>query len=594
VLAALRRTLRRTCEVTTALGAVMAIEAINSQAPFPVVVSDFNMPGMDGIEFLRWVAEHTPDTASILLTGNAKLDVAIAAVNAGYIFKFLTKPCPPEELLAAIAAARNRHEAKRADRILHSQAVDHDVLTGLPDRRGFSSAAAQLLEREPGMPVSLIVIAIDDFDLVRRTLGHSATDHLIVAASRRLQTAIRDPRHQLEHALLFRIDDRLAVLWYEHTTARVDLVATHLIKSLELDVPLAGQKIRLAAHAGVTGFGGTPVEAQSTVDPLTALRNAEAACLEASAAKGSRIGHFSASMHAREQRRLDLSQRLRRADFEQHLRCAFQPQWALQTNRLIGIEALARWQDPELGAVSPAEFVPLAEEDPEIADRLARWILDCASRQRLAWRALLPEDVRIAVNISATQLRADNLHERILESLSSTGLPANLLEVEITESVAIAEFTRSTAQLLELRRLGIGVAIDDFGVGYSSLSYLAELPATCLKIDRAFITGIERRTRGLDLLRGICSLGRAMQMSVIVEGVESLGVAKWLRAVGCDAVQGYAIARPTFASAFEEWYQRERASISTALAEGDGSGVDHDGRSEFRSRDGEEAGLRRR
>ena len=559
--------------MTTALGAAKAIEAINSQAPFAVVVSDFNMPGMDGIEFLRWVAEHAPDTANILLTGNAKLDVAIAAVNAGYIFKFLTKPCPPEVLLGAIAAAHSRHDAKRADRILHSQAVDHDVLTGLPDRRGFSSAAAQLLEREPGRPLLLIVIAIDDLELIRRTLGHSATDHLMVAAARRLQTAIRDPRQQLEHALIFRIDDRLAILWYEHTTARVDLIAAHLIKSLELDVPLAGQKIRLAAHAGIAGFGGTTVDA-AAVDPLTALRNAEAACLEVSAAKGSRIGHFSASMHAREQRRLDLLQRLRHADFEQHLRCAFQPQWALQTNRLIGIEALARWQDPELGAVSPAEFVPLAEEDPEIADRLAHWILACACRQRLAWRTLIPEDVRIAVNISATQLRADNLHERILQSLASTGLPANLLEVEITESVAIAEFTRSTAQLLELRRLGIGVAIDDFGVGYSSLSYLAELPATCLKIDRAFITGIERRTRGLDLLRGICSLGRAMQMSVLVEGVESLGVARWLRAVGCDAVQGYAIARPAFADVFEEWYQRERASISAALAEGDASSTD--------------------
>ena len=574
VLAGLRRTLRRTCEVTTALGAAEAIGTINSQAPFAVVISDFNMPGMDGIEFLRWVAEHAPDTASILLTGNAKLDVAIAAVNAGYVFKFLTKPCPTEELLGAIATARSRHEAKRADRILHSQAVDHDVLTGLPDRRGFSNAVAQKLEREPGRPLSLIVIAIDDLELVRRTLGHSATDHVIVAAARRLQTAIRDPRHQLEHAILFRIDDRLAILWHEHTTALVDLVATHLIKSLELDVPIVGQKIRLAAHAGITGFGGTPVDAATAVDPLTALRNAEGACLEASAAKGSRIGHFSASMHAREQRRLDLSQRLRRADFEQHLRCAFQPQWALQTNRLMGIEALARWQDPELGAVSPAEFVPLAEEDPEIADRLARWILADACRQRLEWRTLISEDVRMAVNISATQLRDDNLHERILESLASTGLPAHLLEVEITESVAIAEFTRSTAQLLELRRLGIGVAIDDFGVGYSSLSYLAELPATCLKIDRAFITGIERRTRGLDLLRGICDLGRAMHMSVVVEGVESLGVARWLRAVGCDGVQGYAIARPAFASVFEEWFQHESPSIGTALAEGDGSGVD--------------------
>jgi predicted signal transduction protein with EAL and GGDEF domain len=571
VLAGLRRTLRRTYDVTIALGARAAIEEINSRGPFAVIVSDLNMPQMDGIEFLRWVSEHAADTSGILLTGNANLSAAIAAVNAGYIFRFLTKPCPPPELLEAIAAGCNRHAAKCAERILLSQAVDQDAVTGLPDRRRFAADVARLQERDPGMALTLIVIAIDDLELVKRTLGHAAADSAIVASARRLQAAMREPRIELRHAVLFRVDDRLAVLWCEQATSPADLVAAHLLKAIHTNIVLAGQNVRLSGHAGIAMLDAEPVGSSAASGPLLVLRNAEAACLEASAARGSRIAHFSASIHAREQRRLRLLQGLRSPQFVANLSCAFQPQWALQGNRLIGLEALARWRDPELGSVSPAEFVPLAEEDPEVANRLADWMLLSACRQRRVWRTLISDEVRVAVNFSATQLQAGDLHERIRNALAGTSLPPALFEVEITESAAIADFARSTAALLDLRRQGVGVAIDDFGVGYSSLSYLAELPATCLKIDRAFVQGIEDHRRRIDLLRGICSLGHAMHMSVIVEGVESLGIAAWLRTVGCDAVQGFAISRPLPAAAFPEWLKRESPSVAAALADAEGN-----------------------
>lgn len=566
VLAGLRWTLRGTYDVTIALGAQAAIEEINSRGPFTVIVSDLNMPQMDGIEFLRWVSDHAPDTAGILLTGNTNLSVAIAAVNAGYIFRFLSKPCPPAQLLEAIAAGCVRSAAKCAERILLSQAVDQDAVTGLPDRRRFAADVARLREREPGMALTLIVIAIDDLELVKRTLGHAAADSAIVASARRLQAALREPRHELRHAVLFRIDDRLAVLWCEHANSPADLVATHLLNALHTHIVLAGQSVRLSGHVGIAILDAEPVGSTAS-DVLVLLRNAEAACLETNAASGSRIAHFSASADAREQRRLRLLQGLRSPRFVANLSCVFQPQWALQGNRLIGLEALARWQDPELGAVSPAEFVPLAEEDSDVADRLADWMLVAACQQRRAWRTLISDEVRVGVNFSATQLRAGDLHERIRKTLADTGLPPSLFEVEITESAAVADFASATAQLSELRRQGVGVAIDDFGVGYSSLSYLVELPATCLKIDRAFVQGIEDRQRRLDLLRGICSLGHAMHMSVIVEGVESLDIAVWLRTIGCDAVQGYAISRPLSAAAFPDWYKRESPSIAAALVD---------------------------
>lgn len=565
MLAGLRRTLHRTYDVKIALGAQAAIEEINTGGPFTVIVSDLNMPQMDGIEFLRWVSEHAPDTAGILLTGNTNLSAAIAAVNAGYIFRFLSKPCPLPQLLEAIAAGCNRSAAKRAERILLSQAVDQDAVTGLPDRRRFAADVARLREREPGMALTLIVIAIDDLELVRRTLGHAAADSAIVASARRLQAAMREPRLQLRHAVLFRIDDRLALLWCEHANSPADLVATHLLEVLRTDIVLAGQNVRLSGYVGIAILDAVPVGSSAASGPLLMLRNAEAACLEASAASGSRIAYFSASADAREQRRLRLLQGLRSPQFVANLSCVFQPQWALQGNRLSGLEALVRWQDPELGSVSPAEFVLLAEEDVDVADRLADWMIMSACQQRCAWRTLISDEVRVAVNFSATQLRAGHLHERIRNALADTGLPPGLFEVEITESAAIADFASATAQLLELRRQGVGVAIDDFGVGYSSLSYLAELPATCLKVDRAFVQGIEDHHRRLDLLRGICSLGHAMHMSVIVEGVESLDIAVWLRAIGCDAVQGFAISRPLSSAAFPDWYERESPAISAAL-----------------------------
>ena len=559
VIEGLRRTLRRSCDVSVALGAAAAIEAIESQGPFAAVVSDLQMPGMDGIELLRWVFEQAPDTSGILLTGNANLSAAIAAVNAGFIFRFLVKPCPAPDLLSAVAAGCNRHDAKCAERVLLSQAVDQDAVTGLPDRRRFAADVMRLRELEPGLAVALIVIGIDDLELLRRTLGHTAADGAMVASAQRLMAAVREPRHQLNHAALFRVDDRLAVLWCERAASSAEQIASHLLKAMETDLALAGQSVRLAGHAGIA------ILQRDAIDPLILLRNAEDACLAASVSRDARIAHFSASVHAREQRRMRILQELRNPQFVSNLSCAFQPQWELRANRLIGLEALVRWQNDVLGAVSPAEFIPIAEEHPEISNRLADWMLRSACRQRLAWRSLLSDEVRVAVNLSATQLQTGEVHERVRRVLTDTGLPAALLEVEITESAAIADFARSTVELLDLRRQGVGVAIDDFGVGYSSLSYLAELPVTSLKIDRAFIHDIVDDSRRMDLLRGICRLGHAMHMSVVVEGIESLQVAAVLRKMECDVIQGFAVSQPLPADAFIPWFENEGPVVAAAI-----------------------------
>jgi EAL domain-containing protein (putative c-di-GMP-specific phosphodiesterase class I) len=261
-----------------------------------------------------------------------------------------------------------------------------------------------------------------------------------------------------------------------------------------------------------------------------------------------------------------LSQLVRHPQFIERLSCVYQPLWALRENRLWGLEALARYHDAEFGAISPGEFMPVAEEYPDAADRIGDWMLSAACRQRAAWRNLLPDEVRVSVNVSATQLRAGNLPARVARCLASASLPPSLLTVELTESAAIADFTHSHAQLRQISQSGIHVAIDDFGVGYSSLSYLAALPANGLKVDRSFISSVESSVQRIELLRGICSLGRAMTMTVVVEGVESLAMASWLPEVGCDVVQGFAISRPLAPARFADWYRAERPILAETLA----------------------------
>lgn len=559
ILEALARGLRRHCKVTTAPGAQAAIRLIEAGREFSVVVCDLQMPAMDGIEFLRWVANNSPDTTGILLSGNVNLSTAITAVNAGSVFRFLTKPCPPADLIVAIRAAHERSDQRRAQRVLLSQAADQDPLTGLPDRRRFASAVGQMLEGASGSAVSLVVLALDDLELVRTTLGFVAVDEMLLAAARRLEVATCDPRQGLRRSILFRVDDRFALLWQTTGAASAEAITEQLLSTLESDVLIGDQRLRLQGHAGIVSV--------LDVDAMTALRNAEGACLAALTAGTPRFSHFSTSANDLEHRRLKLSQRLRQPRVVEELNLVYQPQWDLSANRLAGLEALARWQHPVLGAVSPAEFIPLIEADPHAAERLCDWVLRTACRQRARWQSILPDDVRVAVNISATDLRSGKLYGKVMRCLRETALRPHLLEIEITESAAIADLAQSDAQLQALRREGIAIAIDDFGIGFSSLSYLGSLPATSLKIDRTFIRDIDPSTRRADLLRGICGLGHAMQMTVVIEGVESLGLAPWLRAAGCDIAQGYSIARPLTPEAFEIWLATQRGAVADALAE---------------------------
>jgi EAL domain-containing protein (putative c-di-GMP-specific phosphodiesterase class I) len=298
---------------------------------------------------------------------------------------------------------------------------------------------------------------------------------------------------------------------------------------------------------------------------LGALAVAESAAFERPLTGAS---DFSSSLvEKREARRRLMLLRLNESRFFENVSCAYQVKWDIKRNGFAGIEALARWIDPDLGPVSPGEFLPLVESEAGLAERFGEWVLLTACRQRLDWCGLIPADARVAVNLSATELNSGNVAEKVRRCLATVGLPAGLLEVEFAESAAIADLAISVEQFHALRSEGVEIAIDDFGVGFSSLSHLAELPANSLKIDPSFIRSIEAGARRADLLRAICDLGHAMRMRVVVEGVESMRTVSWLRTIGCDIVQGFAIGRPLDSAAFLQWYRAGRLSIAATLDE---------------------------
>lgn len=247
--------------------------------------------------------------------------------------------------------------------------------------------------------------------------------------------------------------------------------------------------------------------------------------------------------------RLRLEQQLRRGLKEGHVRAHYQPKLRLKDNRIYAVEALARWQHPELGTISPAQFIPLAEETGLVAE-LSEAILYQACRQARAWLdAGMP--LQVSVNLSVQHLRQGNVLALVRKTLAEVGLPAGMLELELTESQLLDGSRGLLEAIAELRALGVEIAVDDFGTGYSSLGYLKQLPANCLKIDRSFVQDLVVDSKGEAITRAIIAMAHGLSLHVVAEGVETPDQLEMLRNMGCDAVQGYLIAQPVAAQELE-------------------------------------------
>lgn len=549
LLEGLQRHLRRHCEVRIAVGAENALKLMAQEEPFSVVVSDLRMPGMDGITFLREVAQRMPDAAGVLLTGNADLNAAITSVNEGHVFRFLTKPCPPPVLISVVLDAHQHGQRRKLQQQLILDASERDMLTGLADRRRFIIDVDKHRSLAPQACLLVLVVSIDDIPVVRQTLGHAAADQLMVTCAQRMGT--------LNDTSVYRLGDQLALLRTDHAPL-LHLFAEQTLKRASSEMTLGTQVIRPSIRIGATTLNTLYYDAEA------ALRDAQSACAAAEPIEGRRIRVYSADVVARDARRMQLVQALRSPRLFEELSCVYQPQWNLPDYTLAGIEVLLRWNNPRLGAVSPAEFMPIAEQEG-LSERIGDWVLQEGCRQRLAWCGLVPDHVRIAVNLSAREFDDVRLLKRIQNRLAELRFRPTWLELEITESIAMADLHASVTTLRHLRELGISVAIDDFGIGYSSLSYLAHLPTDALKLDRTFLLNLQSMPNMVNLVRGVAQLGHAMGMRVLAEGVESLAQLRLLATLGCDAAQGYAIAVPAAAEAFTQWLREESGPLAQSL-----------------------------
>jgi diguanylate cyclase (GGDEF)-like protein/PAS domain S-box-containing protein len=428
---------------------------------------------------------------------------------------------------------RDVSERKELERQLTHQAF-HDPLTGLANRELFRDRVrhALALRSRSLQGLAVLFLDLDGFKAINDSLGHAIGDRLLGSVAGRLQSCVRpgDTVARLG-------GDEFAVLLEDLDGVQVaQQVAARFIEELHTAFTIAGHEVFVGASVGLALAGGN-----DDADEL--LRNADLAMYRAKALGKGRCELFEPDMHAAALERMAIEGDLRHAVVRGELRLHYQPVVELATGRIVGVEALLRWQHPTRGLVSPLDFIHVAEESGLIVP-VGRWVLSEACRQVARWQRDTGLPLRLSVNLSARQLQAPRLAEMVAKTLRSTGVRPTDLILEITESMLVDDAERTIAKLHLLRELGVRLAVDDFGTGYSSLNYLRRLPVDVLKIDRSFVQGIGTEAELTSLTGAIVGIGRDLGLDTVAEGIEEVGQLEALRGMGCALGQGYLFARP--------------------------------------------------
>ncbi len=418
----------------------------------------------------------------------------------------------------------------------------HDELTGLPNRDIFMDRVDRslvLANRGHGS-VALLIMGLDRFTLVNDALGHGAGDRLLIEVARRLRQCIR------ETDTVVRLGgDKFALVMNIATMDDSVIVAEKVLSVVNEPFPMDGQDVVVTFSIGIA------VYPQDASNGESLIKRAENALHYAKTSGRNQYQFFSKDMNTRARARLDLEARMRRALADNEFVVYYQPKVSADSNKVVGAEALIRWQDPERGMIPPSEFIPVAEETGLI-EQVGAWVLEETCRQNKTWQDKKLNPVRISVNVSARQFRARSLTETVDRVLRETGLDARWLELEITESMLMNDVESAVSKMNALRDMGVGLSIDDFGTGYSSLSYLGRFPITTLKIDRAFISDVDTNPKTAEIARAIIGLSRGLNLDVVAEGCEVIEHVQFLRDHGCHTIQGFFYSRPVPADAFEQ------------------------------------------
>ena len=502
-----------------------------------VILSDFSMPGFDGLQALRIARVLAPGVPFIFLSGTIGEERAIEAIRSGatdYVLKN-----NPRRLGTAVRRALDEAAERRAYEERIRYLANYDALLGLPNRSLLGDRTVQAIthSRRSGRSCALLVADLDRFKRVNESYGHQVGDALLAQFAERLGHAVR------EGDTVARLSEAFAVLAAD--LARPDdvhNVARKIRDAVETPFTVNGQEIHLTVSLGASIY---PKDGEQFED---LVRNAEAAMHRVKASGGNGLQFYAAEMTRDAIERLETEGALRAAIARKELQLHYQPLVEVSSGRIVGVEALMRWQHQSRGWISPGLFIPLAEES-DLIQPLGTWALTEACRRLALWKQAAYPRLRMAVNVSARQFRDPGFVETVGRALRGNGVEPSLLDLELTESVLVEDRARVASVLQELKGLGVRVAIDDFGTGYSSLSYLSTLPIDSLKIDRSFVSRAAQGGRDASISQAVISLGHALGLRVLAEGVETREQLQFLRLHGCDDAQGFLFARPAAAEA---------------------------------------------
>jgi diguanylate cyclase (GGDEF)-like protein/PAS domain S-box-containing protein len=439
------------------------------------------------------------------------------------------------ERLHYVAVLSDITDQKRAEQELRYLA-NYDPLTSLPNRTLLSERLSRAIvrARRAHQRIAVLFLDLDRFKDINDSFGHAAGDRILRAAAARLQETVG-----MQHTVA-RLggDEFTVVLEHVDSAEQAEDVARQVITAFE--APLEIDERHDIAISPSIGISLYPEHAQV---PTDLIKHADTAMYQAKQLGRRTFMRYNDTMDVDQRRRATISAALRKVLDRDELRLVFQPRLSLPSGRIVGVEALLRWNSPEHGEIGPAQFIPLAEENGLILD-IGEWALRQACTRLLEWRREGLVDLTMAVNVSALQLLRGDLPRVVARVLADTGIPAGQLELELTESVIMGNAEQTGATLQAFRELGVGLAIDDFGTGYSSLAYLKRLPITALKIDKEFIDDLTLDPDDEAITSTVIAMAHSLGLNVVAEGVETLAQMQFLREHGCDEVQGYWLARP--------------------------------------------------
>jgi len=536
-----------TYECSDAGSAEEALAALAKRS-FDLVISDIDMGGMSGLELVPRVHSLSPDTVVVMVSGNHDIEFAIRALRVG-AFDYISKPLDLRHIEAAVERAlnhcnvlkENRRYKEQLEHLLKQRTAQvdrlayYDTVTQLPNRALFEDRLTQACASAKVSEQSLCVlfISLDQFKKVNDSLGHGPGDILLREFAERLKSCIG----KSDTVARFGSDEFALLRTQIDGTKDVIETIGALSQVLKFGFDLPGHELFATASVGVSLF---PLDGE---DCQTLLKNAGAALYKAKKSGGANYQFFTADMHELATRRLALESSLRRAIQNEEFLLHYQPRVSVDSLAIVGVEALVRWQHPQLGLISPSEFIPLAEDTGLIVP-VGEWVLRTACLQGRRWRDQGFAPIQIGVNISARQFHDQDLTQTVIRILEETGWSPKYLELELTESSIMQNAEFAADMLTRLKNMGVNISIDDFGTGFSSLGALKRLPIDALKIDQSFVRDANTDPDDAAIVMAIVTLAHNLRLRVVAEGVETEDQLRFLQLLRCDEIQGYFFSKP--------------------------------------------------